>query len=189
MKIKKENIIKIGGFDYTILLSPSELQLKIKKIAKKISIDYCDSLPPVLLVVTNGGMYFGTSLSMVLQDLGFSHSIDTVRIKRYIGDAQALSDVKITSEPTIDLSNRAIIVIEDIVDEGITLEFLNEYLKNKNVKSIEYCVLVVKKAHKILDFDIKYWILNNVGPEWLIGFGMDSDFMYRGLRGIYIKLI
>lgn len=185
---KEPEIIEIEGAKYKALLNPGQLQAKIKKIAKKISIDYRGYLPPVLLVVTNGGMYFGICLSMALQDIGFTCPLDTVRIKRYVGDEQATDEVKISSYPTIPLLNRDVIVIEDIVDEGITLAFLHEYLKIQKAKSIEYCVLVVKKDHKKLDFKIKYSILNNMGPEWLVGFGMDSNLLYRGLRGIYSKL-
>ena len=187
MKNEKE-IIEIEGVKYGTLLSEKRLKAKIKNIAKKIFTDYQSDLPPVLLIVTNGGMYFGIYLSMMLQDIGFSCPIDTVRIKRYAGDEQATNEVKITSYPTISLLDRDVIVIEDIVDEGITLSFLNEYLKMQKAKSIEYCVLAVKKDHKKLDFKIKYSILNNLGPEWLVGFGMDANFLFRGLRAIYSKL-
>ena len=185
---KKNDVVKIGDFNYKLLLSSKALQLSIKKIALKISSDYKGSNPPVLLVVTNGGMYFGTSLSMALQDINFSHSVDTVRIKRYTGDGQTSTKVKISSEPSINLLGKDVIVIEDLIDEGITMVFLNDYLINKNTKSIQYCVLVEKKAHNKLDFDIKYSIIRNAGPEWLVGFGMDSNFHFRGLRGIYAKV-
>lgn len=187
-QIMKDKIIKIGDSNYKTILNPRSLSLKIRKIAKRILSDYSDSEPPVLLVVTNGGMYFGACLSMFLQDLNFAHSVDTVRIKRYVSDKKTTNGVKISSEPSINLQDKNIIIIEDIVDEGITLAFLHNYLKTKNAKSIEYCVLIEKKSHIKLDFDIKYSILSNIGPEWLVGFGMDSNFLLRGLRGIYAKL-
>jgi len=71
------------------------------------------------------------------------------------------------------------------------MNFLDGYLKTTEgmiPKSVEYCVLVEKKDHVKLSFDIKYFILDEVGPEWLVGFGMDSNFGYRGLRGIYAKI-
>ncbi len=186
-----EKIIKIGEHNFREILSPEVLESKIKEIAKRISVDYADSDSLVLLVVTNGGMYFGTALSMALQDLGFSHYVDTVRIKRYSGDKQATTEVKISSKPSLKLEGKDVIVIEDLIDEGLTMNFLDNYLKTTEgmkPKSIEYCVLVEKKDHVKLSFEIKYFILDQAGPEWLVGFGMDSNFGYRGLRGIYAKI-
>lgn len=188
--IKKEKIIKIGNNYFKEILSPELIKLKIKEIAKQISIDYSKS-SPVLLIVTNGGMYFGTELSMALQDLGISHSVDTVRIKRYTGDSMSTTEIKVSSKPSLKLTGKNVIVVEDLIDEGITMNFLDNYLKTTEgmvPKSIDYCVLVEKKDHVKLSFEIKYFILNKAGPEWLVGFGMDSNFGYRGLRGIYAKI-
>lgn len=188
---KKEKIIKIGAYNFKEILNPKVIQQKINEIAQRISIDYAGSDSLVLLFVTNGGMYFGTSLSMALQDLGVLHGVDTVRIKRYSGDGDSTAEVKVKSNPSINLSGKDVIVIEDLIDEGLTMNFLDNYLKTTEgmmPKSIEYCVLVEKKAHVKLSFDIKYSILDKAGSEWLVGFGMDSNFGYRGLRGIYAKI-
>lgn len=190
MSIENGKIIKIGDRNFKEILSPEVLVSKINEIAKRISSDYPKSDSLVLLVVTNGGMYFGTALSMALQDLGVSHCVDTVRIKRYTSDGVA-TEIKISSKPSLKLFDKDVIVVEDLIDEGITMNFLDSYLKTTEgmmPKSIEYCVLVEKKDHVKLSFDIKYFILDEVGPEWLVGFGMDSNFGYRGLRGIYAKI-
>jgi hypoxanthine phosphoribosyltransferase len=191
MKSKNGKVIKIGDHNFKEILSPKLLESKIHEIAKKISVDYSNSNSLVLLIVTNGGMYFGTALSMALQDLGFSHYVDTVRIKRYTGDGESTSEVKVSSKPSLKLSGKDVIVVEDLIDEGLTMNFLDNYLKTTEgmmPKSIEYCVLVEKKDHVKLSFGIKYFILDEAGPEWLVGFGMDSNFGYRGLRGIYAKI-
>ncbi len=188
---KEEKIIKIGAYSFKEILSPELLESEIQKIAKRISQDYVSSENLVLLFVTNGGMYFGTALSMALQDLGVSHYVDTVRIKRYVGDGEATTEVKISSKPSLKLSGKDVIVVEDLIDEGLTMNYLDNYLKTTEgmiPKSVEYCVLVEKKEHVKLSFDIKYSILDKVGPQWLVGFGMDSNFGYRGLRGIYAKI-
>lgn len=190
MNIENEKIINIGGHDFREILSPEVLVLKINEIAKRISLDYSKSNSLVLLFVTNGGMYFGTALSMALQDLGVSHYVDTVRIKRYKSDG-ITTEIKISSKPSLKLLDKDVIVIEDLIDEGLTMNYLDCYLKTTEgmmPKSIEYCVSIEKKAHVKLSFNIKYFILDEVGPEWLVGFGMDSNFGYRGLRGIYAKI-
>jgi hypoxanthine phosphoribosyltransferase len=187
----KNKIIGIGGHKFKQILSPTTIRKKIREIAEMILRDYANSESLVLLFVTNGGMYFGTELSMALQDLGFSHFVDTIRIKRYTSDGKSTTEVKVSSKPSFHLSGKDVIVIEDLIDEGKTMNFLDNYLKTTEgmmPRSIQYCVLVEKKGHEKLSFDIKYSILKNAGPEWLVGFGMDSNFGYRGLRGIYAKI-
>lgn len=188
---KEKKVIQIGGYNFKEIISPKSLELEIKKIAKRIAKDYSGSNSIVLLFVTNGGMYFGTILSMALQDLGVSHFVDTVRIKRYVEDGKSTTEVKVSSKPSLKLTDKDVIVIEDLIDEGLTMNFLDNYLKTTEgmtPKTLEYCVLVEKKDHVKLSFNIKYSILDNAGPEWLVGFGMDSNFGFRGLRGIYAKI-
>jgi len=188
---ENEKIIKIGSNHFKEILSPEMLESKIHELAKIIAVNYSESDSLVLLIVTNGGMYFGVALSMALQDLGVPHCVDTVRIKRYVGDGKTTTTgIKISSTPSLKLLNRDVIVVEDLIDEGLTMNFLDHYLKTTEEmkpKSLEYCVLVEKKDHVKLSFGIKYFILDQAGPEWLVGFGMDSNFGYRGLRGIYAK--
>lgn len=187
----KKKIIKINGHNFKQILSPRIIKIKIKEIAKRISLDYSKSDSLVLLFVANGGIYFGTELSMALQDIGVVHYVDTVRIKRCTSDQNFSSEVKISSKPSLNLSNKDVIVIEDLIDEGKTMNFLDNYLKATEgmiPKSIEYCVLVEKKDHVKLSFDIKYFIIDRAESDWLVGFGMDSNFGYRGLRGIYSKI-
>lgn len=188
---KKERIIRISNHDFKEILSPKSVQKKIHEIAKRILEDYPDPSSLVLLIVTNGGMYFGIALSMALQDIGISALVDTIRIKRYKGDGEATTEVKVSSKPSLKLTGKDVIVVEDLIDEGLTMNFLDHYLKTTEgmtPKSLEYCVLVEKKEHMKLSFNIKYYMLDQVGPEWLVGFGMDSNFGYRGLRGIYAKI-
>jgi len=191
METEKEKIIRIGDHNFKEILNPELVQSKIHEIAKRISVDFPNPNSLVLLIVTNGGMYFGTALSMALQDLGISVPVDTIRIKRYKGDGQATTEVKVSSKPSIKLTGKDVIVVEDLIDEGFTMNFLDNYLKTTDgmmPKSIEYCVLIEKKDHVKLSFNIKYFILDEAGPEWLVSFGMDSNFGYRGLRGIYAKI-
>ncbi len=176
----------IGGSEYNVILNAEKLQKKVQKLAKRIAKDYSGNRSLVLLFVINGAMYFGTDISKFLQDFGRSHLVDTVRLKRYSGDNKA-QKIKIIAEPCIDFAGKNVLVIEDIVDEGVTLQYLNGYLKKKNPISIEYCVLLTKKDHLPLGFNIKYKILENLGPEWVVGYGMDSNEEYRGLTSIYSR--
>ena len=170
-------------------MSQQKLASRIQKIADKIEKDYPDKTnPPVLLIITNGAIYFGVILSLMLQRMGLSHMIDTTRIARYAGDKKT-KQIRMISKPGINLAGKDVIVIEDLVDEGKTLNFLNKYLLSQKTKSIKYCVLAVKEEHKKLDFEVTYKVIKKeLGPEWLVGFGMDSEQLFRGLDCIYSKV-
>jgi len=171
MKTKVKNILNIGGDDYEIIMDSLKLQENICILASSIYVDYLD-LKPLLLVVLNGGLPLGKSLSGYLKDLGFDYDFDTIQTSRYSGEGKT-SEIRMLKEPTLDLRGRHVIVVEDLVDEGDTLEYMNNYVSSKKPASIEYCVLVEKPEHKKLDFLIKYKIICRAGLKWLAGFGMN----------------
>ena len=184
-----KQVIKIRGDTYELLLSKGAILLAIKNIASKIVRDYKGKDIPTLLVVMTGANYFGIHLSEALDKLGFRHYMAYIQVSRYTKDEKPRKKIKLVSKPDKGLIiGRDVIVIEDILDKGLTLEFINSYLIGKKVKSVNYCLLGVKRGHKKLDFKIRYAILRNLGKRWLVGFGMDSNGLYRGLFGVYIKI-
>ncbi len=179
---------KIFDDSYKLIISKKSLQLKIKEIAKKIYKDYKNKKqPPVLIFVLNGGMYFGVDLSRALQELGLEHVVDTIRTKRYSNDGKT-EKIRLLNEPVVDLTDRDLIVIEDLVDQGDSIVFLNEYFSQKNINSINYAVMLIKKGHSPLSFKIKYKILILKEKGWVVGMGMDSHYQKRGIQDIYLKI-
>ncbi len=164
---------------YKVIIDKFTLMMKIKNIANRIKNDYTDTDPPILLFVTNGGMYLGVDLSRFLTDLGFTHYIATIMLSRYKGDSQT-GKIEMTQLTKV-ISNRHVIIIEDLIDRGATLNRLHQYLLEQNPLSIEYCVLVIKKEHEPLNFNVKYYILKESNLGWLVGYGMDT---YEDLRGL-----
>ena len=177
----------IGNVECKLLLSWSEINILIKKIALEIVKDFSkETTSPILVMVTNGALYFGTNLSLKLQDLNFDHQIDTIGLKRYFGDGNG-GLVELLSHPKNKLGGRDIIVVEDIVDDGKTLKFLDSYLKCLEVppKSIRYCALLTRGEHPI----VNYFGENLTIPNWVCGCGMDLGEELRVLRNIYAKKV
>jgi len=119
--------------------------------------------------------------------MGFTHHIDTIGLKRYNGDSNG-GEVKLISQPHASLSGRDVIIIEDVIDEGITMNYLDRFLKIMPTPpaSISYAALLLRDEHGPLEFDVKY-IGFPVGPGWVVGCGMDAEQAYRGLLDIFIK--
>lgn len=186
--MEKKQAIAIDYDRYKMIIGSSEIKKKVTAIAKKIAKDYYNSsLPPILLMVTTGGLYFGIDLSCALDKLGFEHNVDTIGLKSY-GNKQEGGLVELDRRPRACLADRDVIVVEDIIDRGSTMNYLNSYLKRyAHPRNIAYCSFCVRKNHGPLDFAITYQGIE-VGEGWLIGYGMDYQQEKRGLRKIYQKI-
>ncbi|MFA5183922.1 MAG: phosphoribosyltransferase family protein [Patescibacteria group bacterium] len=185
--MKKTLVIK--GDEYRVAFSQESIQIKIATIADQLLADYSGrEQPPILLLVLTGGTYFTVDLSRKLEEIGLLHHLDTIGLKRYTQD-ECGGAVELISKPHADLGGRDIIVVEDVVENGATMNFLNDYLKNLSVppRSVEYCVLGLKENHGPLKFSIKYCCFL-MKPAWIVGYGLDSDQAYRGLADIYEKV-
>ncbi|MBN2884498.1 hypothetical protein JXE04_01085 [Patescibacteria group bacterium] len=186
---QKGTIVTNDGQIYDLLKNEEEIKAKIKELARRIKRDYShanNNKPPVLLFVAKGGLYFGIDLSRALEAIDFVHDIDFVQLRRNYPKDENTPLVDILSWPQSDLGGRNIIVVEDLIDRGPSLNFLykNLALLDPSPANIEFCPLFIKDHHDKLLFKVKYfgWI---VGPNWLIGLGMDSLRKYRGLRAVY----
>jgi hypoxanthine phosphoribosyltransferase len=182
--MKEKVIVTTDGKVYRLLKNRKEIEAKVKELAIRIKQNYPNAInPPILLFVMTGGLYLGVDLSRVLAELQFKFNIDYVSLKRnYDQDG----NVEILNYPRTRLNGRDVIVVEDLIDEGLTMNFLHLLLTSSSfdLRSLQYCTLFMKKHHKELSFKVKYlgW---EIGPNWLIGNGMDSDECYRGQLDVY----
>ncbi len=182
------DINKIDGADFRVIFDWETIQKNIREIAKIIKADYTGCSPPVLLFVAMGGVYLGTFLSQALDDIGFDHITDIIRLKSYDGENQG--KIEILNKPVSVFFKRNIIVVEDLVDTGNSIEFLNAFLESEGAGSIDYCVLLEKGKHD-LSFDISYKIFKDIlnKDAWLVGLGMDNLNLFRGLRCVIQKIL
>ena len=180
--------IKIGNQRFEIVYTQKMISTIVSRLARMIRRDYKDDPAPlVLLIVLNGAMYFGVDLSRRLEELGIHPVDETIRISKYSGDEKT-KKLELVAEPIIDLTGCNVIVVEDVKEEGETLRFIDQYLKGKNPKSVDYCVLLSKAGYPPLGFDIKYCGEDNLPPAWLVGYGLDSERMHRPKKFICAKI-
>ena len=192
---KKRKFKKINGTKFMLFMDSREIQKRIKVVAAQIACDYSNCTePPILLVTLKGGMYFAVLLSMALDSIGFLHNIQTIKISRYSGDSKTgvitTTERKILLQHCKKFSGKDIIVVDDIFDEGVTLQTISNYLINI-AKSIKFAVLVEKDKQrtKAIRVKINYAILSGVNADyWIVGTGMDTESLCRGLKGLWIKV-
>ena len=164
----------------TCLYAATEVQLAIDNIAAQITKEHSDS-NPILLCVMNGGLVLTAKL---LERLRFPMNIDYVHATRYRGKTTG-SELQWERAPSIDLSGRVIIVVDDILDEGVTLKGVVERCEMLGADKV-HTVVLVNKLHerKVINFRCDFVGLE-VEDRYVYGSGMDYRGYFRNVAGIY----
>ncbi|MFC1888115.1 hypoxanthine phosphoribosyltransferase [Candidatus Cloacimonadota bacterium] len=164
-----------------IIISETDLQQKIKELGAQITSDYKDE-NPIFICILRGGVMFMTDL---IKEIDTPLEIDFMSVSSYGRSTTSSGVVRIRKDIDTDIQNRHVIIVEDIVDSGLTLDYISQYLKNHNPLSVSICTLLDKpEAHK-LEIDIDY-IGFKIGNDFVVGYGLDYAEKYRNLPYIGI---
>jgi hypoxanthine phosphoribosyltransferase len=163
------------------LFSLEEIHEKIRELAERIDQDY-DEEPLVFIGTLKGAFIFLADLLKYIKNPRIE--VDFVRLKSYGMSDTSSGKVEITKDVEIPLEGKHVIVVEDIVDTGLTLEFLLNHLKRYNPKSIKTCALIDKKERREKEVPIDY-VGFKVDRGFLVGYGLDFAEKYRHLPGVY----
>jgi hypoxanthine phosphoribosyltransferase len=163
------------------LFTRSEIESAIKRIASEITSDYQDK-NPLLLGILKGSFMFMADL---VRQLDFPLEVDFIRLSSYGSGRQTSGKVKVVQGFRTAVRDRHVLVVEDIVDTGITVAFLLDYLKKKKTASSRLCALTDKPSRRRVPVDIDYTGLT-VPDKFLVGYGLDCDEKYRNLPDICI---
>lgn len=164
-----------------ILLTEEELEKKVKEIGSQISEDY-KGKELVLIGVLKGSVVF---MSDLMKEISIYCSMDFMAVSSYGNASESSGVVRILKDLDESIENKHVIIIEDIIDSGITLEYLIKYLKGRNPKSIEIACLLNKKDRRKANIGVKY-LGFDVPDYFLVGYGLDFAERYRNLPYIGI---
>jgi len=163
-----------------IFLGKGEIKEGVKKLAKQIERGYSGK-SPILICILKGAFVF---LADLIRELTLPLKIDFLSVSSY-GDATKTSGVvKILKDISIDIEGEDVLLIEDVVDTGLTLSYIFDFLKRKNPKSLKICALLEKKVRRGRKIKIDYRGFY-VPNKYVIGYGLDFSERYRNLPGIY----
>jgi hypoxanthine phosphoribosyltransferase len=163
-----------------VLVSGKEIEATVNRLAAEIARDYRDK-NPVLLGVLKGSFMFMADLA---RKLDFPLEIDYVRCSSYEGRRYTSGKVKMTIGLHTNIKGRHVLLVEDIVDTGITLSFVKTYLKKKKPTTLKICTLVDKPSRRVAPLVLDYTGLT-VPDKFIVGYGMDDGEKYRNLPDIY----
>lgn len=165
-----------------IIFSAAEIDRRVREIATRISTDYADRRP-ILIGVQRGFLCFMADL---IRQITVTVEVDYIAISYYGGKKGP--GVRVTKDTDLCLAGRHVLLVEDIVDTGITLNYILNYLKAKQPASLEVCTLLDRKARRLVDTGLKY-IGFEVPDEFVVGYGLDFHEEYRNLPYIAIPEI
>lgn len=159
-----------------ILLTEEKLKKRIKEIGKDISRDYQGS-DLVLIGVLKGSVIFMADL---MKEIDIPCRMDFMAVSSYGDATQSSGVVRILKDLDYQIENKDVLIIEDIVDTGVTLKYLKEYLNSRKPKSLEICSLLNKIERRKVEIEAKY-IGFEVPDLFLVGYGLDYAEKYRNL--------
>lgn len=162
------------------VLGKKEIENIITDIARKISEDYKNS-DLVLVGVLKGAFIFLSDLS---RHLSIPVQIDFIQTSSYGTEMSSSGTIRLKKELEIDIQNKDVLLVEDIVDTGLTLTYLIEYLESFHPKSVGVCTFLDKRERREKNVTVDY-ACKTVEEGFLVGYGLDYAEDYRSLPGIY----
>lgn len=162
-----------------VLISANSIQKKVKLLAKQISKDYINK-QPFLISILNGAFVFTADL---IRHLTIPVRCDFMRVSSYNQSTQSSGKIKIIMDIDFSARNKDIIIIDDIIDTGLTAHHIINKLKRQKPRSIKLCALLNKPSRRIIPIKIDYcgFIIPN---KFVVGYGTDYKEQYRQLRYI-----
>ena len=164
----------------SVLVPRAEIASVVGRLAEQISRDYKDK-NPLLVGILKGSFVFMADL---VRKLDFPLEVDFIRLSSYGSGTRTSGNVKVVQGLRSVVRGRHVLVVEDIIDTGITVAFLMEYLKKKRPASVKLCTLLDKPSRRRVPVTIDY-LGTTVPDKFVVGYGIDCDEMFRNLLDIY----
>lgn len=164
-----------------ILIEENELKSKVAEIAAKITEDY-KGKDLLIVCVLKGAVVFASDL---IRKIDLPLDIDFMAISSYGANTKSTGVVRILKDLNTGIEDRHVLIVEDIIDSGLTLAYLADNLRSRQPASVEICTILDKKERRTINLDIKY--AGFVVPdEFVVGYGLDYAEKYRNLPYIAV---
>lgn len=155
--------------DPTVLISEADIQARVVELAEQISQDYADREQLVLVGVLKGSFIFLADLS---RRMTIPRVIEFIAVSSYGSGSQSSGAVRLVMDVRGNIENRHVLIVEDIVDTGHTLNYLIGMLESHNPASVKTCALVRKAERAEVDVDVDY-LGFDIPDKWVVGYGLD----------------
>jgi hypoxanthine phosphoribosyltransferase len=164
-----------------ILVSESEIKKRVKELGEEISKDYKGKFP-LFVCILRGAFVF---LADLVRNVDIPISVDFMAISSYGGKTESSGQVKILKDLDTPIEDRHVLIIEDIVDTGLTMDAVTRLLKTRKPKSIKICTLLDKVERRLINVKVDYYGFR-IPNSFVVGYGLDYEEKYRNLPYIGI---
>jgi hypoxanthine phosphoribosyltransferase len=165
-----------------ILLDAATIQARVKELAGQIEADYPDGEEILIVCVLKGGFLF---MSDLVRSMSPRVAIDFIAVSSYGAGTKSSGEVRFQKDLDSSLENRHVIIVEDIVDTGLTLRYLQEILRSRAPKSLKTVCLLSKPSRRQVDVPVEY-IGFTIEDKFVVGYGLDYAEKYRNLPHIAV---
>ena len=170
---------QLGDELTTVLHTEAELQRRLAEMAREIEADYGDT-PPLLVGVLKGAVMVMADLA---RELRFHAQMDWMAVSSYGAGTKSSGVVRILKDLDSDLIDRDVLIVEDIIDSGLTLSWLKENLESRGAKSVRICTMLRKPDAAKVEVDVAY-VGFDIPNDFVVGYGLDYAENYRNLRDV-----
>jgi len=159
-----------------ILFTEEQISEKVSLLANQINRDY-ETLQPVLIGVLKGVFIF---LADLMRKIEIDCDVDFLAISNYSSDARKRGVVRLVKDLDVPIEGRHVLFVEDVIDTGLTLNYLLRYIRDRMPASLEVCTLFDKPSRRLIELPIKYKGFN-LPDKFIVGYGLDYNEKYRNL--------
>lgn len=165
----------------SVLLTPEQISRRVKELGQQISHDYAGKNLTAVCILRGCVMFFAD----LMKNISIPMQVEFMSVSSYGGGSESSGSVKIKYDMENDIRGRNLLIVEDIIDSGITLSNLTEMLSARKPTSIEICCLLDKKDRRQIHVPVKY-IGFEIPDEFVVGYGLDYNSLYRNYCGLGI---
>ena len=162
-----------------LLFSPPQIERRVRRLARQISRDYRGKTP-LLVCVLKGAFVF---LADLIREMTIPVEVEFVRASSYGSAMSSSGTVRLEGE--VDVEGRDVLLVEDIIDTGLSVKVLADYILSRSPASFKVCALVDKKERREVEVKVDY-VGFEIERGFIVGYGIDYDERYRHLPGIYV---
>ncbi len=159
-----------------VIVSSDAIQAKIAELGREITADYADR-PPILVGVLKGAFLFMADVARAIE---LPLRFDFMAVSSYGSATRTSGVVRILKDLDHEIADQHVLLVEDIIDSGLTLNYLLRYLRARGPASLEVCALFSKEGRQRVEIPIRYQGFR-IGPEFVVGYGLDFQERFRNL--------
>lgn len=158
-----------------VLLSEEQISERVRELGEKISSDFDE--PPLVVTVLRGSAIFAADL---VRNISIDLEMDFLAVSSYENSTKSSGSVKIVKDIDTDINGRSVLIVEDIIDSGLTLNFLVNHLATRYPAEIKTCSLLLRNLNPDDEPPLDYYGFK-IGDEFVVGYGLDYAQSYRNL--------